>query len=163
MKRLILLVCTLLIGGFYSTVSAQYAQELPNSLSYSFGKYKNEQGVKLSNSDLQRVFDSQQYSDYLKAKKKYKKGWIMTGLGVGCMAAGTGLWTVFHEDLEDEEYGYVPMFALYGGGLVCTIIGIPKAIVGSHRLKRIANEYNKNQITTSFGIQQNGVGFAIAF
>ena len=102
MKRLLLLLFASLIGGFYATVSAQYVQEPTGNLSYSFGKFKNEQGVKLSNDDLERIFDSQQYSYYLKAKKKYKRGWLWTGVGIGCMAAGTGLWTVFHEDLEDE-------------------------------------------------------------
>lgn len=163
MKRLLLLLFASLIGGFYATVSAQYVQEPTGNLSYSFGKFKNEQGVKLSNDDLERIFDSQQYSYYLKAKKKYKRGWLWTGVGIGCMAAGTGLWTVFHEDLEDEEYGYMPMFALYGGGLVCTIIGIPKTIIGSHRLKKIAKEYNQSQVSSSFGIQQYGVGFALTF
>ena len=165
MKKGVLLFCILIVSGFFTNAYAQYAIDSQSigDLTYKRGKFKNEQGVKLTESELRSIFDASQYVDYEKGMKKRKTGKILTGIGIGCMVAGTGLWTVLYAMDETDEIGYAPFAALYGTGLVCTIIGIPKTIVANNKLKRLAKEYNQTQVTSSFGIQEHGVGLAFTF
>jgi hypothetical protein len=168
MKKLFLLICAVIIGGLFTNASAQYAQDSQtvNSLKYSFGNYKNEQGQKISKTDLRNYFDASQYQDYEMAHKKFVSGLVWTGVGVGLVAVGSLSWTLIEGldlDFIDEDKAWIPSSCLYFGGLVCAVIGIPKAISGNTKLKRIANEYNEAHISYSLGLQQNGFGLALAF
>lgn len=166
MKKLLLLLLALVIGGCFTTVSAQYVQnpQTVNSLKYSHGGYKTDQGIKLSKDELRSVFSDEQFNSYIKAKHKYRKGQILSLCGVGLVATGVLSWTaIISSGGANEEGAWIPSCCCWVSGIACTVIGVPKAINGKRRLKIIGKEYNSAQLSSSFGIQQNGVGFAFNF
>ena len=164
MKHLIVLVFSLLFC-FGSNLYAQVPSMNNVDIKYrGFGNYSDENGNKLSKTDLKQVLTAYEYSDYLAAKRKKTTGIVLTSVGVAAEAFSA--YTITTQSNETaEEFTTAIMYPVIVGGVICMAIGIPKLFVAGHKFRSVAKEHNSNNndVSLSFGPTQNGVGFALTF
>ena len=121
-------------------------------------------GKTLSDEDLARTLDLDQYYDYRSASRMRKTGvglntagWIIFGVGLSsAVAGGAYLWTLSRYYVNRSYYydshsdGY---HILFSGGIIATGLGISMLIpgyilkgIGNDRIKDIANAYNRQNV-----------------
>ncbi|MBQ7272786.1 MAG: hypothetical protein IJR12_04160 [Bacteroidales bacterium] len=178
MKKLIHIALLILL-----TSGSAFAQYIPQSMTFSGGRLRDEVGERLTDEDiLFAVGESIYYDTYVGSCSQINVGRGLTIAGGALAILGTaGLinGNIFYniEDI-DPTSGIKPKksagMALIGiGGSFIYVgahlfsIGIPLWITGTQRLKWVAKDYNSRNTSTisslRFGAGQYGTGVVLSF
>lgn len=123
--------------------------------------FVDSQGRPLREIESQDMPDPQMYSRYISNSLMANAGewlWIfglswLSGTLAGCLLAPEGA-------LSDGQLAAI----ILPGTLIPLAIGVPLDVIGSRNVRKIGEEYNRqNTVTCSFGGQRHGIGLAINF
>ena len=148
------------------------AQINPEYLEMSKGKFYDETGRRLIDTQMRKIIGDQIYDEtYVGASKQFRAGKKLItlgaiGFGVG-VAAGTTCLVLSEENDDDAlAMGAVGGYALAALGALALEVGIPLKIIGRSRLNWIADNYNetKNVSLRVTGCSAApGLGLALVF
>lgn len=131
------------------------------------GDYLRLDGRKLFDDEVEAIIGSTVYKEtYVGARKQIKLANTLLLTGAGLFATGLSGIAIWAYDYGGDGLYVASYLTMLLGG-VCIDACIPISIIGSSRMKWVAEDYNRrssgNQASINFGVQQNGVGLALRF
>ena len=129
--------------------------------------YYAKSGMALTKDDY---YSPEAWEEYQTIVKRGKTSRILLASGVGAVSFGfVGMFIAGQISGNGENSGVAPTvgitsFAITVAGLGVGVTGLFLTISSNNKLNRLANSYNQNSaVKLSLGIQQSGVGLALAF